>query len=114
AIKEPVNPVRPGVSVFDPNGVLIPTEARGVNFRRVLQNQSNPAFDADYESLQVGVQKRMSNRWSGRLAYTVQKANYVGLGNPDTKRVWLDNDIRADYGTFANNRKSVLAMTGTV
>lgn len=112
-INEPVNRVRPGVSVFDPGGVLIPAEARGVNFRRVLQNQSNPAFDADYKSLQVGVQKRLSNRWSGRLAYTVQKANYVGLGNPDTKRVWLDNDIRADYGTFASNRTHVLAMTGT-
>lgn len=112
-INEPVNRVRPGVNAFDPNGILIPAEARGVNFRRVLQNQSNPAFDADYKSLQVGLQKRLSNRWSGRLAYTFQKANYVGLGNPDTKRVWLDNDIRADYGTFGFNRTQVLAMTGT-
>jgi hypothetical protein len=112
-INEPVNRVRPGVNVFDPSGVLIPAEARGVNFRRVLQNQSNPAFDADYKSLQLGVQKRMSNRWSGRVAYTLQEANYVGLGNPDTKRVWLDNDIRADYGAFASNRTNVLAMTGT-
>lgn len=113
-INEPVNRVRPGVNAFDPNGILVPAEARGVNFRRVLQNQSNEAFDADYKSMQVGLQKRLSNRWSGRLAYTLQKANYVGLGNPDTKRVWLDNDIRADYGTFANNRTHVLAMTGTV
>ena len=40
----------------------------------------------------------MANRWSGRLAYTLQKSHYVGLGNPDARRVWLDNDIRADYG----------------
>jgi hypothetical protein len=112
-INEPVNRVRPGVDAFDPNGILIPAEARGVNFRRVLQNQSNPAFDADYKSLQLGVQKRLSNRWSGRVAYTLQKANYAGLGNPDTRRVWLDNDIGADYGTFASNRTNVLAMTGT-
>jgi outer membrane receptor protein involved in Fe transport len=113
-INEPVNGVRPGVDVFDPTGILIPAEARNVPFRRVLQNQSNPAFDADYQSLQIGLQRRMANRWSGRLAYTLQKANYVGLGNPDTKRVWLDNDIRADYGLFANNRTNVLAMSGTV
>jgi hypothetical protein len=112
-INEPVNGVRPGVDAFDPNGILVPSIARDVAFRRVLQNQSNDAFNADYKSMQFSLQKRMSNRWSGRIAYTLQDANYVGLGNPDTKRVWLDDDIRADYGTFANNRKNVLAMTGT-
>jgi hypothetical protein len=56
----------------------------------------------------------MANRWSGRVAYTLQKGNYVGLGNPDTKRVWNDNDLRADYGTFASNRPQVLAMSATV
>jgi len=105
---------RPGVDAFDPTGVLIPAVARGTAFRRVLQNQSNAGFNADYNSLQVGLQKRMSNRWSGRVAYTLQEGNYVGLGNPDTKRVWNDNDIRADYGLFASNRKNVLAMSATV
>jgi hypothetical protein len=105
---------RPGVDAFDPTGILIPAEARGTNFRRVLQNQSNAAFNADYASLQVGIQKRMANRWSGRVAYTLQNSNYVGLGNPDTKRVWNDNDLHADYGTFASNRKNVLAMSTTV
>jgi len=102
--------VRPGIDVFDPDGVLIPAIARGTRFGRVLQNQSNPGFDANYHSLQVGLQKRMANRWSGRVAYTLQKAHYVGLGNPDTRVVWLDNDIRADYGVFASNRPQVLAM----
>jgi hypothetical protein len=105
---------RPGVDAFDPTGVLIPTAARGTTFRRVLQNQSNAGFNADYKSLQVGLQKRMANRWSGRVAYTLQEGKYAGLGNPDTKRVWNDNDIRADYGLFASNRKNVLAMSATV
>jgi hypothetical protein len=113
-INEPVNRVRPGIAVFDPSGVLIPAEARGTRFGRVLQNQSNPAFDANYHSLQVGLQKRMANRWSGRVAYTLQKAHYVGLGNPDTRVVWLDNDIRADYGVFASNRPHVLSTSATV
>ena len=46
----------------------------------------------------------MANRWSGRLAYTLQRSNYVGIGNPDARRVWLDNDPRADYGEFSSNR----------
>ena len=52
------------------------------------------------------------SRW---LAYTVQESHYVGgsatggAANPDARRVWLDNDIRADYGRFASDRRHVLA-----
>jgi hypothetical protein len=42
----------------------------------------------------------MANRWSGRVAYTYQQAKYVGLGNPDTKRVWNDNDLRATVNVW--------------
>jgi outer membrane receptor protein involved in Fe transport len=113
-INEPVNGVRPGVNGFDPEGEIIPPEARGTNYQRVLQMQSNEDFDGDYNSLQVALVKRMSSRWSGRVSYTLQKSNYTGLGNPDGRRVWLDNDIRADYGRFASDRRHVLAATGTV
>ena len=113
-INEPANGVRPGVNGFDPNGELIPTEARGTSYQRVLQVQSRPEFDGDYKSLQVALVKRMANRWSGRVSYTLQKSHYVGLGNPDNRRVWLDNDIRADYGRFASDRRHVLASTATV
>ena len=99
-INEPVNGVRPGVAVFDPTGTIIPAEARGVSFQRVLQSQTSAVFDGDYKSMQVSLVKRMANRWSGRLAYTLQRSNYVGIGNPDARRVWLDNDPRADYGEF--------------
>jgi hypothetical protein len=56
----------------------------------------------------------MANRWSGRLAYTLQESHYVGLGNPDARRVWLDNDPRADYGRFASDRRHVLAASASV
>jgi hypothetical protein len=112
-INEPVNGVRPGVAAFDPTGKLIPAEARGVNFQRVLQSQTNDVFDGDYKSLQVSVVRRMANRWSGRVAYTLQRSNYVGIGNPDARRVWLDNDVRADYGEFTSNRTHVLATSGS-
>jgi hypothetical protein len=113
-VNEPVNGVRPGVAGFDPNGELIPAEARGTNFARVLLHDSSSDFDGDYNSLQVGLVKRFANRWSGRLAYTLQKGNYVGLGNPDNRRVWLDNDIRADYGRFNGDRRQVFAASASV
>lgn len=113
-INEPVNGVRPGVSVFDPGGTLIPAEARGVNFLRVLQSQTSDAFDGDYKSLQMSLVRRMANRWSGRVAYTLQRSNYVGTGNPDARRIWLDNDPRADYGEFQFNRTHVFAASASV
>ena len=112
-VNEPVNGVRPGVAVFDPAGIYIPTVARGTNFQRVLVTMSRPEFDGDYKSAQFSLNKRMSNRWSGRLAYTVQQSHYVGLGNPDARRVWLDNDIKTDYGRFASDRRQVLAGSAT-
>ena len=113
-INEPVNRVRPGVNVFDPTGELIPAAARNTPFARVLQVQTSPLFDGDYKSLQLSYNKRMSNRWSGRVAYTLQQSHYVGIGNPDARRVWLDNDPRADYGRFVSDRPQVLAASATV
>ena len=69
-INEPVNGVRPGPGAFDPTGALIPLDARGTTFQRVLQVQTRPLFDSDYKSLQLSFLRRMANRWSGRLAYT--------------------------------------------
>jgi hypothetical protein len=100
--------------VFDPDGTLIPPEARTTNFARVLLHDTRADFDGTYHSLQMSVVKRLANRWSGRLAYTLQKGNYSGLGNPDNRRVWLDNDIRADYGRFNGDRRHVFAASASV
>ena len=113
-INEPVNGVRPGVAGFDPNGIYIPAIARGTSFQRVLMTTSRPEFDGNYKSLQASYTKRMANRWSGRLAYTLQKSYYVGLGNPDVRRVWFDNNPTADFGRFASDRRQVFAGTGTL
>jgi hypothetical protein len=86
-INEPVNGVRLAVTGFDPNGIFIPAEARGTNYARVLLHDSRDEFNGDYNSLQISVIKRMANRWSGRVAYTLQKGNGVGLGNPDVATV---------------------------
>jgi outer membrane receptor protein involved in Fe transport len=113
-INEPVGGVRPGVDAFDPSGELIPPEARGVSYQRVLQSQTRDDFDGNYQSVQFSFLRRMANRWSARVAYTVQESKYVGLGNPDARRMWMDNDIRADYGRFTSDRRQVLAASGTV
>ena len=113
-LNEPFNGIRPGVDVIDPSGVLVPADARATRFARVLQVQTSPDFDGNYQSFQLSALKRMANRWSGRIAYTLQESHYVGLGNPDARRVWLDTDPRADYGRFASDRRHVLAASGTV
>ncbi len=113
-INEPVNGVRPGAAGFDPGGIYIPAVARSTNFQRVLLTTTRPEFNGDYKSLQLSFNKRMANRWSGRLAYTVQSSHYVGLGNPDARRVWLDNSIETDYGRFTSDRRQVLAGSATL
>jgi carboxypeptidase family protein/TonB-dependent receptor-like protein len=113
-LNEPINGIRPGADAIDPSGVLVPTEARATRFARILQVQTSPLFNGNYQSFQLSALKRMANRWSGRVAYTLQESHYVGLGNPDARRVWLDNDPRADYGRFASDRRHVLAASGTV
>jgi hypothetical protein len=113
-INEPVNGVRPGVTGFDPTGRLIPAEARATPFLRVLQVQTRPEFNGGYKSVQFSFVRRLANGWGARVAYTVQESNYVGLGNPDARRVWLDNDPRADYGHFASDRRHVLAASGSL
>jgi hypothetical protein len=113
-LNEPVNRVRPGIDTIDPSGALIPLDARGTTFTPVLQVQTSPLFDGDYRSLQVSFLRRMASRWSGRAAYTLQQSHFVGIGNPDARRVWLDDEPRADYGRFASDRRHVLAVSGTV
>jgi carboxypeptidase family protein/TonB-dependent receptor-like protein len=113
-LNEPTNGIRPGADAIDPAGALIPADARATPFARILQVQTSPVFNGDYRSFQLSALKRMANRWSGRMAYTLQESHYVGLGNPDTRRVWLDHDPRADYGRFASDRRHVLAASATV
>jgi hypothetical protein len=89
---------RPGPAVFDPDGKLIPASARTAAFQRVLQYQSNPAFNFDSKALEVSLNRRMANRWSGRASYTLSAAHDVGTGVRGEARVVNDLDPRTDYG----------------
>ncbi|MGH9256680.1 MAG: TonB-dependent receptor domain-containing protein, partial [Vicinamibacterales bacterium] len=88
---------RLGVNVFDPAGTLTPAAARGVNYRRVLQYQTLDAFDSDYHALELGVVKRLSNRWSGRVSYTLSRARDVNVQTGNAFTIW-GRRVNDDYG----------------
>ena len=100
---------RPGASVFDPDGTRVPAQARNTAFQRVLEYTTSSAFSSDYDALEVSLDKRFANRWSGRAAYTLSRSRDVaaisagGFGIVN-KRVNDDFNPRRDYGlaTFDN------------
>ena len=100
---------RPGPSVFDPDGTLIPTQARNAAFQRVLQYTTSSVFNSDYDALELSLDKRFSNRWSGRASYTLSRSRDVAATSAGgfgivNKRVNDDLNPRRDYGlaTFDN------------
>jgi hypothetical protein len=98
---------RPGANVFDPQGTLIPENARNASFRRVLQYQTLDAFDTDYNALELSVEKRHSNRWSGRVSYTLARARDAGAGVG--ARVTDDLNPRADFGRASFDNRHAFA-----
>ena len=84
---------------FDPNGTLIPALARNVSFGKVLQYQTLDALDTDFNSVELSLEKRYSNRWSGRAAYTLAYSKDVGPGGRTAAdRYASDLNPRDDYG----------------
>ncbi len=91
-----------GVNAFDPDHTLIPEQARGENFRRVLQYQTLEAFNTDYHGLEVGVVKRMANRWSGRASYSLSRGRDVNVITGNANTVW-DRRVNDDYGVTSGS-----------
>ena len=92
-INEPVNRVRPGVNVFDPTGDADPGRRRAARrFRACSRCRPTRCSTATTSRCSSRSTSGCRNRWSGRVAYTLQQSHYVGIGNPDARRVWLDND----------------------
>ena len=100
---------RPGPSVFDADGSRIPAQARGASFQRVLEYVTSSAFNSDYDALEMSLDKRFANRWSGRASYTLSRSRDVAATSAGNfgivnKRVNDDFNPRKDYGlaTFDN------------
>jgi hypothetical protein len=107
---------RPGPSLFDPEGTLIPPSARAAAFQRVLQYTTDSAFNTDYDALEISLVRRLANRWSGRMAYTLGRGRDVNAGvfagaNIVEKRVNDDLNPRQDFG-LANHDNRHAFSTG--
>ena len=108
---------RLGVNVFDPTGTLIPAAARSTNFRRVWQYQTREDLNTDYNGLELSLEKRYSDRWSGRLAYTLSRARDVNgsnaFGGNNTAGKQFSNDLnpREDYGRSNFDNRHALSFS---
>ena len=98
---------RLGVNAFDPTGALVPAEARGATFVQFNQNQTTAALDTTFNSLEVGLEKRQSNRWSGRISYTLAHCYDVGS-------IVVDSDPRLDYGRCDRDNIHAFATSASV
>ncbi len=111
----PVNPAtgrvtRLGVNVFDPDGELVPPPLRGTTFVQFNQNQTTElgsALNTDFNSLEVGLEKRHSNRWSGRVSYTLAHCYDVGS-------IIVDSNPRLDYGRCDRDNVHAFATSAYV
>jgi hypothetical protein len=114
----PINPTtgrvtRLGMSGFNPGNVLgLPAAALNTTFVQFNQEQTRPEFNTDFNSLEVELEKRFSNRWSGRVSYTLAHCNDVVaplavLGASDT-------DPLLDYGRCARDNVHAFAASANV
>jgi outer membrane receptor protein involved in Fe transport len=111
----PVNPAtgrvtRVGVEVFDPAGVLVPAAARNSTFAQFNQEQTRElgsALDSDFNSLELELERRMSNHWSARVSYTYARCHDVGV-------IVIDSDPRADYGLCDRDNTHAFAASTNV
>jgi hypothetical protein len=101
---------RLGVAGFNPNNVLnLPAAALTTTFAQFNQEQTRPEFNTDFDSLEVELERRFSNRWAGRVSYTFSHCNDVVaplavLGASDT-------DPRLDYGRCARDNRHAFASS---
>ena len=93
---------RLGVATFDPNNVLgLPAAALTTTFVQFNQEKTKElgsALNTAFNSLELELEKRYSNRWSGRVSYTFGKCHDVG-------GIIVDAHPEYDYGRCnADNR----------
>lgn len=101
---------RRGVAAFDPSGTLVPAAARGTTFAQFNQYQTRELGDAmnsDFNSMELELEKRMSNRWSGRVSYTFARCH-------DVANIIVDSDPRLDYGRCDRDNTHAFATSANV
>ena len=115
----PINPAtgrvtRLGVNVFDPTGALVPlsnTAARNATFVQFNQEETLPSLNTDFNSLELGLEKRYSSRWSGRVSYTLARCRDV---TAPLAIVATDTNPRLDYGRCDRDNRHAFATSANV
>ena len=101
---------RRGVSAFDPSGTLVPAAARNSTFVQFNQEQTRElgsALNSDFNSLEAELEKRFSNRWSGRVSYTYAICH-------DVAAIVVDSNPRLDYGRCDRDNAHAFATSANV
>jgi hypothetical protein len=101
---------RRGVAAFDPTGALVPAVARNATFAQFNQEQAlelGDVLNSDFNSLELELDKRMSNRWSGRVSYTYARCY-------DVANIVVDSNPRLDYGRCDRDNTHAFATSATV
>jgi hypothetical protein len=116
----PINPAtgrvtRLGVNGFNPNNALnLPAAALAATFTQFNQEQTRSDFNTDFNSVEVELEKRFSNRWAGRVSYTYSRCNDVVA----PLAVVGANDLNPllDYGRCARDNQQAFASSanGTI
>jgi hypothetical protein len=98
------------VAAFDPSGALVTGAARNSTFVQFNQEQDRElgsALNSDFNSLEMELEKRMSQRWSGRVSYTYAVCH-------DVAAIVVDSNPRLDYGRCARDNKHAFATSANV
>ncbi|HEY3158547.1 MAG TPA: TonB-dependent receptor [Vicinamibacterales bacterium] len=101
---------RRGVAAFDPSGALVPASARNTTFAQFNEYQTRELGDAlnsDFNSMELELEKRMSNRWSGRVSYTFARCH-------DVANIVVDSNPRLDYGRCDRDNAHAFATSANV
>ena len=102
---------RRGVSAFDQSGTLVPAAARNSTFVQFNQEQTKElgsALNSDFNSLEMELEKRFSNRWSGRVSYTYAICHDVAAA------IVVDSNPRLDYGRCDRDNTHAFATSANV
>ena len=101
---------RRGVAAFDASGALVPAAARNTTFAQFNQEQTRElggALNSDFKSLELELEKRMANRWSGRVSYTYAVCH-------DVAAIVVDSNPRLDYGRSDRDNTHAFASSANV
>jgi hypothetical protein len=101
---------RRGVAAFDPSGVLVPAVARSTVFAQFNQEQARElgsALNSNFNSLELELERRLANHWSGRVSYTYAVCH-------DVANIVFDTDPHLDYGRCDRDNTHAFASSANV